>query len=315
MSYRILTIDGGGVKGVFPASFLATVEDSIGAPIANYFDLIVGTSTGGIIAIGLGLGLPACEILDLYERHANDIFPSLGAARFVSWLWTPKYRPGPLRNALESKIGQRRLGESRARLVIPSVNLENGQVYIYKTAHHLRFERDYRENAVDVALATAAAPSYFPSHVSTSGTALVDGGVWANNPIGMAVVEAIGVLEWPRDQIDILSLGCTTTPLHPGRGPGRWMGIAYWAPRILDLMFAAQSSASLGTAYTLVGHDHVYRVSPYVAPGRFSLDGPRDIPALRGLGDSEARNALPNLRARFLTTEAEPFVPFHRVAG
>ena len=71
---RILTIDGGGIKGVFPAAFLATVEDAIECNVADYFDLIVGTSTGGIIALGLGLGLSAKELLAFYEEHGPTIF-------------------------------------------------------------------------------------------------------------------------------------------------------------------------------------------------------------------------------------------------
>ena len=71
---RILAIDGGGIKGVFPAAFLATVEDTIKRNVADYFDLIVGTSTGGIIALGLGLGLSAKELLAFYEEHGPIIF-------------------------------------------------------------------------------------------------------------------------------------------------------------------------------------------------------------------------------------------------
>ena len=71
---RILTIDGGGIKGVFPAAFLATLEDELGGPVADYFDLIAGTSTGGIIAIGLGLGMTAKELLHLYREAGGRIF-------------------------------------------------------------------------------------------------------------------------------------------------------------------------------------------------------------------------------------------------
>ena len=74
MTRRILSIDGGGIKGVFPASFLATVENSIEGQLADYFDLIVGTSTGGIIALGLGLGLSASDILRFYEDSGPEIF-------------------------------------------------------------------------------------------------------------------------------------------------------------------------------------------------------------------------------------------------
>src|SRR5206468_3108582 len=114
------------------------------------------------------------------------------------------YTSEPLRAALEEKFGDRRLGESRSRLVIPSVNLETGEVYIYKTAHHPRFERDYRERVVDVGLATAAAPTYFPTHRSAAGLPLIDGGMWANNPTGLATVEAIGVLGWERTSLRVL---------------------------------------------------------------------------------------------------------------
>ena len=112
-----------------------------------------------------------------------------------------KYDSAPLKKALVAKFGDRKLGESTNRLVIPSVNLETGEVHVYKTSHHPRFERDLHERIVDVALATSAAPTYFPTHRSDAGTPLVDGGIWANNPTGMAVVEAIGVLEWPRGTI------------------------------------------------------------------------------------------------------------------
>jgi len=78
---RILSIDGGGIKGVFPASFLTTLEESLGHPIAKFFDLIVGTSTGGIIALGLGLGLSAKEILSFYEEHGPSIFRGTRFAR------------------------------------------------------------------------------------------------------------------------------------------------------------------------------------------------------------------------------------------
>lgn len=174
---KILSIDGGGIRGVFPASFLTTIEDAIGHKIANYFDLIVGTSTGGIIALGLGLGLPAKDILSFYEEKGPAIFSGNWLFRRLSQLFFPKYNVLPLRKALESIFNQSLfLGESKTRLVIPSFNLDTGEVHIYKTAHHQRFERDYKENVVDIALATSAAPTYFKTHLMPKGIPLVDGG-------------------------------------------------------------------------------------------------------------------------------------------
>lgn len=309
MTRRILAIDGGGIKGVLPASFLATVEDSLGHGVARYFDLIVGTSTGGIIALGLGLGLSASEILSFYMQLGPKVFRRSPRSRWLASLVAGRYNPGPLEEALRSTFGERTLGESSHRLVIPSLNLETGEVYIHKTRHHPKFERDYKERVVDVALATAAAPTYFPAHRSASGIPLVDGGTWANNPTGLAVVEAIGVLGWPRESLRVLSLGCTTQPLDVGWGSSLSLGRGYWGLKIVDVFLAGQSSGSLGTAYVLLGHENVLRISPTVPTGRFGLDTVKEIPALRGLGATEARKALPVLRERFLTTPAERFVP------
>ena len=309
---RILTIDGGGIKGVFPAAFLATVEDTIEDNIANYFDLIVGTSTGGIIALGLGLGLSAKELLAFYKEHGPTIFKGNRCLRWLRWLGTSKYSSVALENALRSCFGDKKLGESKKRLVIPSLNLENGEVYIYKTAHHFRLERDYKEDAVEVALKTAAAPTYFPTRRSSAGTPLIDGGTWANNPVGMAVVEAITLLDWPRNSLKVLSLGCTNAPLNINWGRNVPLGCLYWAPKFVDVFMHAQSHASLGTAKLLTERESVIRIDPLVDRKKFSLDKPSGINSLKGYGASEARKALPKLREFFLGNHAEQFVPFHK---
>lgn len=309
---RILSLDGGGIKGVFPASFLASVEDAVGHSIVDYFDLIVGTSTGGIIALGLGLGFSAAEILRFYEDLGPTVFAGKSTRRFGR-LWQARYDQRPLREALAAKFDDRRLGDSATRLVIPSLNLETGEVYIYKTAHHPRFEHDFKVPAVEVALATAAAPTYFPVQQSAAGIPLLDGGMWANNPVGMAVVEAIGPLTWPKESLRVLSLGCTTEPMKSDVRRRSSPGLTYWLPRIVDLFMVAQSSASLGTAAVLLGHENVVRISPVVPPGRFRLDGVSEIPALKGLGVAEARKALPTLRSTFFHKPAEAFSPYHEL--
>src|SRR3546814_9614978 len=98
--------------------------------------------------------------------------------------------------------------------MIPSLDLETGEVHVFKTAHHRRFVNDYKVAVVDVARATAAAPTYFPTHTLEAGVPLIDGGMWANNPMGPAAVKALGVLEWPKGNIRLLSVGCTESPLE-----------------------------------------------------------------------------------------------------
>lgn len=308
--FRILSIDGGGIKGVFPVSFLSSIEDVINDKVANYFDLIVGTSTGGIIALGLGLGLSAKEILEFYEKDGPVIFKGNSIIRFLRHIGISKYNPGQLRYSLQRLFRDWKLGESSRRLVIPSFNIETGEVHVYKTCHHPRFEIDYKENVVDVALATAAAPTYFPTHRSAAGTPLVDGGVWANNPLGFAVVEAITVLGQRRDSLRVLSLGCTNTPLNVKMGRSLSLGISYWLPKISDIFMAAQSSSSLGIAQLLAGHKNIIRINPIMPKGRFTLDGTKEISSLKGLGSSEARKAIPSLKEIFFKSHVEVFNPY-----
>ncbi len=304
--FRILSIDGGGIKGVFPAAFLAHIEDTLsGAPVSSFFDLIAGTSTGGIIALGLGLGLRASEVLEFYERYGPTIFPH----RSPWWVLGPaKYESGPLRQALEKTLGSKRLGDSKCRLLIPSFNATTGKIHIYKTAHHSRLQVDFKVSAVDVALATSAAPVYFPPHRSGENVVLIDGGIWANNPTGLAVTEAISMLRISCTEIDVLSIGCTSTPpdfTQTGRG---WK---FWAFRAIDAAMQGQSFAAIGTAQHLAGHDNVFRYSPTVMPGRFALDKPDYISELKAFGYSEAREALRQLTPRFFSSTAAPFSPIY----
>jgi uncharacterized protein len=312
---RILTIDGGGIKGAYPAAFLAAVEEEIGRPVGQYFDLIAGTSTGGIIALGLGLGLSAAELLQLYKEHGSKIFPRRGMSRNLRGLMRAKYTVEPLRAALTGVFGERRLGESRTRILIPSLDLAAERVHVYKTSHHPDLVRDYRMPVVDVALATVAAPTYFPVHVSAEGLPYLDGSLWARNPMGLAVIEAIGILTWPREEIRLLSVGCTSAHLHAGWKKRISLGASYWGARIADVFMKAQSSSAIVTANTLIGAENVWRINPDMTHHNFTLDGAEHIPTLASLGREEAHLRLPELRDIFFRVPSERFVPCHHLPG
>jgi hypothetical protein len=186
-------------------------------------------------------------------------------------------------------------------------------VYVFKTAHHLRFEMDLHRYVVDVALATAAAPTYFPAHSIKDVAALIDGGVWANNPTGLAAVEAVGVLKWPGDSLRILSIGCTE-PLYTCPDDAGILGIA---ASVKDIFMQGQSLGALGTAKLLCGHSEVsprlWRYSQEVERSTYALDGIASIEALASAGATTAREALPTVRAIFLADSVETFEPYHRV--
>jgi patatin-like phospholipase/acyl hydrolase len=323
---KILVLDGGGIKGVVAASFLATLEEATGKSIADYFDLVVGTSTGGILALGLGMGMRPAEIVSFYEQDGPRIFSQLNEfdkpvwwqrflnklsknARAVKHLAKPKYTSEMLTDALTRAFGNKRLGDSKLRLVIPSFFAETNELYVFKTRHAPRFEHDHLKSVVEVAKSTAAAPTYFESHQYSSGGSLLDGGVYANNPVGVAITEAIGVLDWDRKNTFILRLGCTQEAIDTTSIKGKMD-----AGQIIDLMFRAQSEAANGMAYLLTGHTReqpkYFPIQPTVAKNQYQLDGTNKIKALKGIGHSEARNALPMMREYFLDERVEPFIPY-----
>ncbi|MBW7475674.1 patatin-like phospholipase family protein [Paenibacillus oenotherae] len=321
---RILSIDGGGIKGVFPAAILKHMEEQLPNPISRYFDLIVGTSTGGIIALALGLGLSGREIVSFYEIHGPRIFIPKKKGLFSGlvhkasfgysdMIFDTKYEANLLKSALAETFEGLRIGDSHNRLVIPSFNIQTGSVHIFKTRHHERFEKDWRVPAVEAGLATSAAPIYFDTFRTASGVPLVDGGVFANNPVGLAVVEAIGVLGWKPEEIQVLSLGCTHEAYHANLEKPN-LGYKDWGPQgLTELFMRAQDSASLGTAMLLAGHpihNNVYRLSKEAPPKLYTLDGVNRIDLLKSLAADVAREEIAKLRKLgFFDQPAEAFVP------
>lgn len=325
---RILSIDGGGIKGTMPAAFLAALEEDLGEPIGSYFDLIAGTSTGGIIALGLGLGRTARELLELYERRGPIIFgqhvEEAEKPGKLQQFWCnltakgrhvvrPKHDSDALAQELSAVLGDERIGQSKTRLIIPAWDADLRSPYIFKTAHHTRLQTDFRRTALDAAMATAAAPTYFKRHRTADDIGLTDGGTWANNPTALAVVEAITLLGWPASDLRILSLGCLDEVYMLPESPGA----ASLGLKILNLYADGQSHGALGMAKLLTGHSYdgerIYRYSPSVPSGFFSLDDTSKISRLKGLGMSAARKAKPHLAPVFFTEPADAFVPVYQL--
>ena len=157
-------------------------------------------------------------------------------------------------------------------------------------------------------MATSAAPSYFPPYVAPNYIAHLDGGMWANNPTGNAVVEAIGILRVDPRDIRVLSLGCTCTAQSFVL---RNAGLLAWRKKALDASFSGQSFGSMGIAALLVGHKNIQRVDPTVEEGRFSLDNGGLVAELEGRARESAREELPRFRMMFDHGRAEEFLPMY----
>jgi patatin-like phospholipase/acyl hydrolase len=229
MTYRILSLDGGGIRGVFTAALLERLEGETRFNFNQQVDLFAGTSTGGILALGLASGMTPKKCKELYQSLGQEIFTSSPLGKLDDFFFA-KYSNVKLRQRLEAVFraqGVETLGDLPKKVLIPTFDLRakpdgqggNGvnnrhsiETWKPKFFHNLDEPgSDVHQSVVDVALATSAAPSFFPSSRT-----YVDGGVMANNPSMCAVAQALkaGVA---LDEITLLSLG---TGLNPKFLPG-----------------------------------------------------------------------------------------------
>ena len=261
--FKILSLDGGGIRGIFPAQVLAYLEGHCldGQPIGDYFDLIAGTSTGGIIALGLGAGLTAHALLDLYVNEGHRVFPpQQRASNRLPWkrYLRNRYDRTALDELLWQNLGSRTLRESKYRLLIPATEARHGDPAVYKTPHHPGYFLDGDKPMAEVAAATSAAPTYLKPVIQDD-YVLLDGGIWANNPTMMALVEALTCFTVQRENIVILSIGCgqdgfqINSKQASGAGQYQWREIIYVAMHY-------QSLTAVNQAGLLIGRDRVMRL-------------------------------------------------------
>lgn len=318
--FRILSIDGGGIKGLFAASLLAEIEGSLcsGQPVGNFFDLIAGTSTGGIIATALSGGRTATEIAHTYLERGAEIFPpSTGIrsrianayARHVRGLWRYRYETRPLQILLEDLLGDRILGDTERRLCVPAFDGNFNEVHVFKTPHHPDFQLDWRERMVDVALATAAAPTFF-SVYHNKGRQFADGGVWANNPVMIALVDALSCFDLERRAIHILSIGSGERHLGFKRAQVSGGGLWHWRA-IIEAAIALQTQSADGQARALVGPENLVRIVPSPSCASLALD---DYASAARLLPADAKRALGIHREgiiRFFGEPSEAYQAYH----
>jgi len=313
-AFRILSIDGGGIRGIFPAAVLAELEKRFlgGASIANHFDMIAGTSTGGIIALALAHGLTAQQALDIYLERGERIFPPADGLskmqRIIRWVFKPKHDQTVFKDQLLRIFGDKVLDDAVTRLVIPSFEGRHGEPFLYKTPHHPDYQKDRHKKFAYVALHTTAAPSYYPG-VDDDGYIMIDGGIWANNPVMNALVDALACFDVAREDIRILSLGTGDSTFTVGERARRG-GIKEWAfMRSFNAAARAQSRNALGQAYLLVGKNNVTRIDVPESDAPIAMDdvrrSARELPLVaRSLVEGSGHH----IESLFLRNAVDPFV-------
>jgi patatin-like phospholipase/acyl hydrolase len=219
---RVLSLAGGGYLGLFTAVVLAELEARAGEPLGRSFDLIAGTSVGGILAIGLAYEIPMQAMVDLFRQKGHLVFseralPSGTVGRMLDLsrsVLGPKYNGAALRKALEHELGARTLSDALHHMLVPAVNVTRSQTKIFKTPHAASARGDEAVRAVDVAMATSAAPGYFPA-VRIGDDLFADGGMFAVAPDLVALHEAEHFLKVSAARVRLLSIGTATSAYRP----------------------------------------------------------------------------------------------------
>lgn len=211
-SFRILSLTGGGYRGLYTAKVLESLEQKYGAPLASHFDLISGTSIGGILALLLACEVPTVELVKLMKDEPKKIFTRRLLHRlfvFKSFgnLFMCPYTSSGLQKKLsaDNLMSNKTMGDLKHKTIIPAVNFSKGGLRVFRTTHHPHSEIDAKIPLVDIALATSAAPTYFPAHVIND-EIFVDGGIMVNSPALIAHHEAVHYLNQSDENISMLSI-------------------------------------------------------------------------------------------------------------
>jgi patatin-like phospholipase/acyl hydrolase len=248
--FQALSLTGGGYRGLFTARALQVIEDHLKVPIGQRFDLTCGTSIGGIVALAVAFEVPMRKVVDVFEKHGAYIFPpheppTSKVGKGVD-LWKharkPRYSTAPLREAITKLIDKEAtLNDAKHAVAIPAVNVTQGRPQVFKTRHKAEWARDRKFKAVDVALATAAAPTFFEL-AEVGGNLYADGGLFANAPDLVALHEAEHFFGVPAEAVRILSVGTTTKSYSVSFNSGRQFGIADWMEdqRLFSVTISAQ---------------------------------------------------------------------------
>lgn len=298
---KILSIDGGGIRGVIPATVLTAIEERTGKGIAELFDLIAGTSTGGILALGLTLDdghrrpkHSAEALRQLYLARGAEIFPPLRPAwaRTTRGVFDERYPEGPLRDILREYMGDARLKDALKRVLVTAYEIELRQPFFFRSARAAD-DPAYDFPVWEAARATSAAPTYFeaariraPDDPNDS-YALVDGGVFANNPSMCAIndlrqghhTEAAK----PTELEDMYMVSLGTGELN-GRIPwdeARDFGFFGWGRHLLGVvMDGVSDAAAFQSAQLLEGRYHRFQTE--LEEGTTGLDDstPENLEAL-----------------------------------
>ncbi len=345
-NFKILSLDGGGLRAAFTAAFLDGLESILretgqlepNESIASYFDLIAGTSTGGIIATALAMGRDAASILAFFQQQGPKVFdrqPRTKLRKTLQFLpdrvlglfgqdtdsiMRAKYGSLPLDQAITELLGSKTMADAKFRLIVPASRLTVGRPIVFRTAHLPGQIRDKQISAKDVAMATTATPMLFPPHRIENPAQpgqYVDGGIWANHPGLLAFSDAMrisklssseksefSVPSFSMDNIQLLSIGNGQSPSSSEMPPEK-AGLKTWLPRLMDHILTTQSQGTHVILRHMMAPGNYHRIN--FDHNGWKLDGIDRLQTLIDLGHCEARNLSSRIPSTFFRSKANQF--------
>lgn len=284
--FKILSIDGGGIRGIYPAHILQCVQERLGIDVFDYFDMIAGTSTGSIIAAGIACQKQPSEIVSLYQKHGAAIFGQTKKSWWPSRVKQgvhSKYENNNLKTVLHNEFGDTKLGDIKKPLLIPATDIGHGGVHVFKSSYSNSFTRDKNVAVKQAVLASCSAPVFFdPAKVDNY--LLADGGVWANNPALAAVIDAQYRLDVDMKDIRILSIGTGQSKTAYGTNDNKdWGLLTGWKNlEFISFLLSLQAQSIQNYLQLMLKDDQLIRLN-------FESDNPLPLDDVSVLGDLISR--------------------------
>lgn len=276
--FRILSIDGGGIRGVYPITILARLADELGGSLLDHFDLMVGTSTGAVIVAGLAIGKSPAEILDLYVHDGPGVFTLRQRSGYGSL--KSYYDTSHARDILRAFLGPATLAEARLPVAFPAINVATAEGRLFTSWDQPE------QTLADVVTASAAAPYYFDPE-PIDGQLFVDGGLWANNPSLAAYASAIGDLKVAPKRVRLLSLGTGYRKQYfsADERQGKSWGLIHWHPtQFIKMLVESQAFGAEDLLRKLLPATQCLRVN-FVDEQLPPIDAYQKIDAFRERGE------------------------------
>jgi patatin-like phospholipase/acyl hydrolase len=302
MSFKILSLDGGGVRGYLSAKTLANIESYLNKknkeniPIGQRFDFIAGTSTGGIIALALAVGKSAKDIEDLYYKNIPVIFGSKQQAFFkkISPWFNVKYNSSALEKMVDQVFNDLTLNDVKTHVLVTSVNLDNSKPRFHKSGYFSRNNERLNEKLKTIAMATSSAPTYFKVTTGLDHSHnLIDGGICANNPSLVALIDSLQFEKNsflnnspPKnmDEIMLISVGTGEIGEMPYESNKLLTGgLISWAKPIHQVLMESQSQLAHFQTKFLLKNNYL-RINP-ILKFKMELDDVSKINNLKSLAD------------------------------